>query len=103
MNKRKDLKILISSATMDTELYLNFFKDYKCEVVYIEGRTYPIDILYLKEPSSNYIQTALSVVLIIEKNFKSRGDILVFLTGAEDIFDFINGFNQLKDGNIIIR
>ena len=47
--KRPDLKIIISSATIDTTLYFNFFNEpgYKTSVVHVEGRCFPVELFYL--------------------------------------------------------
>ena len=93
MRKRKDLKIIISSATLDTRIYLDFFQEFTVSQCHVEGRMYPVDICYLNEPVSNYIDSALSVVMSIDNNYPKDGDILVFLTSAEDILAFQKGFN----------
>ncbi|EMR08503.1 hypothetical protein PNEG_03328 [Pneumocystis murina B123] len=85
--RRKTLKIIISSATLNADELLSYFNKENndtAKIISIEGRMYPVDILYLSEPTSNYIEK--SVETIFEINSKEKdGDILVFLTGKEEI------------------
>lgn len=79
---RKDLKILISSATMNVEKFSKFFDD--APVFRIPGRRYPVDIFYTKAAEADYIDAAVVSVLQIHVT-QPLGDILVFLTGQEEI------------------
>lgn len=94
--KRPDLRIIISSATLQAEDFLKFFRadideDVKSDknvpvgkIVSLEGRTYPIDTMYLEKPAENYVQSAIETVLNLHSQ-EEPGDILVFLTGREEI------------------
>ncbi|KAI9901660.1 hypothetical protein N3K66_003477 [Trichothecium roseum] len=94
--KRPDLRIIISSATLQAEDFLKFFiadadEDVKNDktaavgrIVSLEGRTYPIDTMYLEKPAENYVQSAIETVLNLHSQ-EEPGDILVFLTGREEI------------------
>ncbi|KAG6034447.1 hypothetical protein E4U41_006531 [Claviceps citrina] len=96
--KRPDLRIIVSSATLQAEAFLKFFTSKKEEqtssdrtpdealgkIVNLEGRTYPIDILYLESPAENYVDRAVDTVFEIHTR-EGDGDILVFLTGREEI------------------
>ncbi|CAH0001911.1 unnamed protein product [Clonostachys byssicola] len=97
--KRPDLRIIISSATLQAEEFLKFFSegaedttagkpDSKenevATVVSLEGRTYPIDILYLESSAEDYVEKAIKTVFDIHTQ-EGPGDILVFLTGREEI------------------
>lgn len=79
---RPDLKLLISSATLDAEKFSEFFDD--APVFRIPGRRFPVDIYYTKAPEADYIDAAVVSVLQIHCT-QPRGDILVFLTGQEEI------------------
>ena len=79
---RSDLKVLISSATLDAEKFSNYFD--KAPIFIIPGRRYPVDIYYTKAPEADYIDAAIVTVLQIHTT-QPRGDILVFLTGQEEI------------------
>ncbi|KAI0464679.1 hypothetical protein LJB42_002299 [Komagataella kurtzmanii] len=80
--KRDDLKIIVTSATLDSGKFSSYFEN--CPIIQIPGRTFPVEIFYTKEPELDYLQATLECVLSIHKN-ESRGDILVFLTGQEEI------------------
>ncbi|KAG1680389.1 hypothetical protein FOA52_015480 [Chlamydomonas sp. UWO 241] len=79
---RPDLKLLISSATMDAEKFSEYF-DY-APIFKVPGRRYPVDIMYTKAPEADYIDACIVTVLHVHAT-QPAGDILVFLTGQEEI------------------
>ncbi|RUS74189.1 hypothetical protein EGW08_018057 [Elysia chlorotica] len=79
---RPDLKLLISSATLDAQKFSEFFDD--APIFRIPGRRYPVDIYYTKAPEADYLDAAVVSVLQIHVT-QPMGDILVFLTGQEEI------------------
>lgn len=79
---RKDLKLLISSATLDAEKFSDFFDS--APIFKIPGRRYPVDIHFTTAPEADYIDAAIVTVLQIHVT-QPAGDILVFLTGQEEI------------------
>ncbi|KAK4236164.1 P-loop containing nucleoside triphosphate hydrolase protein [Achaetomium macrosporum] len=104
--KRPDLRIIISSATLQAEDFRNFFSEPRGEatpeskqdgdiaaIISLEGRTYPIDILYLETPTENYLEKAISTVFDIHTN-ESKGDVLVFLTGREEIEQAVQAVSE---------
>lgn len=80
--RRPDLKIIVTSATLDAEKFSTYF--FSCPIFTIPGRTYPVEILYTKEPESDYLDAAMITVMQIHLS-EPAGDILVFLTGQEEI------------------
>ncbi|OQS02240.1 ATP-dependent RNA helicase DHX8 [Thraustotheca clavata] len=82
VKKRPELKIIVTSATLDAEKFSHYF--YDCPIFTIPGRTFPVEILYTKEPESDYLDAALITVMQIHLS-EPEGDILVFLTGQEEI------------------
>lgn len=94
--RRPELRIIISSATLQAEDFLNFFQqsDHQLStenelnrtgsIISLQGRMYPVDILYLESPTEQYVEKAISTVFEIHAN-EPDGDILVFLTGREEI------------------
>ncbi|KAI6137085.1 P-loop containing nucleoside triphosphate hydrolase protein [Pisolithus sp. B1] len=60
----------------------------------LEGRTYPVEVAYLKEPAPDYVRAAVEVAWNINQQHGS-GDILVFLTGREDIERFLEELTEL--------
>ncbi|OCF55267.1 ATP-dependent RNA helicase DDX35 [Kwoniella mangroviensis CBS 10435] len=93
MRKRPELRVIISSATIDAEDFLEYFntnadgtdrsKD-DAIIVSLEGRMFPVEVCYLKEPCSDYAEAAVQTVFDIHMK-EPAGDILVFLTGREEI------------------
>ncbi|XP_031258562.1 pre-mRNA-splicing factor ATP-dependent RNA helicase DEAH1 isoform X3 [Pistacia vera] len=79
---RSDLKLLISSATLDAEKFSDYFGS--APIFKIPGRRYPVEIHYTKAPEADYIDAAIVTVLQVHVTQPS-GDILVFLTGQEEI------------------
>ncbi|KAI9811431.1 MAG: hypothetical protein M1827_005414 [Pycnora praestabilis] len=101
--RRPELRIVVSSATLQAEDFLRFFvgdepvgdatngdakrKDIGGSVgkiISLEGRMYPVDILYLEEPVEDYVERAVKTVFDIHTK-EPIGDILLFLTGREEI------------------
>ncbi|KAG8122781.1 hypothetical protein E2320_018222 [Naja naja] len=86
--KRKELgklplKVIVMSATMDVDLFSQYFNG--APVLYLEGRHHPIQIFYTKQSQSDYLQAALVTVFQIHQEAPYSQDILVFLTGQEEI------------------
>lgn len=77
LKKRNDLKLIISSATLDYEKFSSYFFD--AAVYYISGRMFPVDIIY--EPCHPYSYEDKTLHVIRKINEMDEGDILVFLTG----------------------
>lgn len=80
---RNDMKLIISSATMDAEKFSKYFDD--ASIFMIPGRMFPVDIYYTKSPEADYVDAAVVTVLQIHVSQPLNGDILVFLTGQEEI------------------
>ncbi|CAL3972600.1 unnamed protein product [Diplocarpon coronariae] len=122
----KDLRIIISSATLQAEDFLRFFtgdaesrptppvgdamtlddlisgsskpKDTGFggetgRIINLEGRMYPVDILYLEVPAEDYVEKAVQTVFDIHTE-ESEGDILVFLTGREEIDSVVQAISE---------
>ncbi|XP_051163897.1 probable pre-mRNA-splicing factor ATP-dependent RNA helicase mog-4 [Leptopilina boulardi] len=79
---RSDLKLLISSATLDATKFSEFFDD--APIFRIPGRRFPVDIYYTKAPEADYIDACVVSILQIHAT-QPHGDILVFLTGQDEI------------------
>jgi ATP-dependent helicase HrpA len=92
--KRKDLKIIITSATIDTASFAKAFDN--APIIEVSGRMYPVETFYrppTDKDEGDYIDAATDVISeIIEKN--REGDILVFLPGERDIHELRR---QLED------
>ncbi|EFH55805.1 hypothetical protein ARALYDRAFT_345267 [Arabidopsis lyrata subsp. lyrata] len=79
---RPDLKLLISSATMDAEKFSDFFD--QAPIFSFPGRRYPVDICFTTAPEADYMDAAIATVLTIHVK-EPLGDVLVFLPGQEEI------------------
>lgn len=82
VKRRPDLRLIVTSATLDAEKFSGYF--FNCNIFTIPGRTFPVEILYTKQPESDYLDAALITVLQIHLT-EPEGDILLFLTGQEEI------------------
>ncbi|KAF8738666.1 hypothetical protein AX14_010761 [Amanita brunnescens Koide BX004] len=82
VKRRPDLKLIVTSATLDAEKFSKYF--YGCPIFTIPGRTYPVEILYTKDPESDYMDASLITVMQIHLS-EPPGDVLLFLTGQEEI------------------
>ncbi|KAK7425217.1 hypothetical protein QQX98_000132 [Neonectria punicea] len=80
--ERPDLKLLISSATMNAEKFAQYFDD--APIFNIPGRRYPVDIYYTPAPEANYLAAAITTTFQIHTT-QGKGDILIFLTGQDEI------------------
>ncbi|PAA91857.1 hypothetical protein BOX15_Mlig033042g2, partial [Macrostomum lignano] len=85
MHKRPELRVVVMSATLDPEPFCRFFPGSK--LVYLTGRQYPIELMSVDRPVSDYVSAALVAVLQLHRSrpLKPTHDILVFLTGEDDI------------------
>lgn len=81
---RPELKIVISSATMNSAKFSAYFND--CPVFNIPGRKFHVEQYHTEAPEANYISAALSTAIIIAVT-QPPGDILIFLTGEDEIVD----------------
>ncbi len=82
LRRRSDLKVIVTSATLDAEKFSKYF--FGCSIFTIPGRTYPVETLYTKEPESDYLDASLITIMQIHLS-EPPGDILLFLTGQEEI------------------
>lgn len=78
-----DFRLLISSATLDAEKFSTYFDD--APIFRIPGRMFDVDILHTTAPEADYLDAAVVSVLQIHVTQDVPGDILVFLTGQEEI------------------
>jgi len=80
--RRRDLKLIVTSATMNSDRFSRFYGG--APEFIIPGRTFPVDIQYSRSPCEDYVDAAVKQVLAIHVS-QGPGDILVFMTGQEDI------------------
>ncbi|EIW72797.1 hypothetical protein TREMEDRAFT_70811 [Tremella mesenterica DSM 1558] len=79
---RPELRLLISSATLNAQKFAAFFDD--APIFDVPGRRFPVDMFYTQQPEANYIHAAVTTILQIHTT-QPKGDILLFLTGQDEI------------------
>lgn len=99
--KRPDLKVIITSATIDVERFSNHFNH--APVVEVSGRTYPVEVRYrppIFDNNDSEVEKNSDFQPIIdaidELSAESNGDILIFLTGEREIRDLADTLNKLQ-------
>ncbi|CAH9073998.1 unnamed protein product [Cuscuta epithymum] len=80
--RRSNLKVLVTSATLDGEKVSKFFDD--CPVLNVPGQLFPVQILHSPEKPKNYVEACLKTALDIHLK-EPEGDVLIFMTGQDDI------------------
>lgn len=85
IHRRDDLRIIISSATLDAERFSEFFD--KAPVIQVEGRLYPIEDIHLPPPDGDTRETSDQVMEALQFLDREHGelDTLVFLPGEREI------------------
>lgn len=82
VGRRPDLKLIVTSATLDAVKFSQYF--FEAPIFTIPGRTFEVEVMYTKEPETDYLDAALITVMQIHLR-EPPGDILLFLTGQEEI------------------
>ncbi|MBA0620764.1 hypothetical protein Godav_006448 [Gossypium davidsonii] len=84
LRNRPDLKLVVMSATLEAEKFQGYFNG--APLMKVPGRLHPVEIFYTQEPERDYLEAAIRTVVQIHM-CEPPGDILVFLTGEEEIED----------------
>ena len=98
--KRPDLKVIITSATIDVERFSNHFNH--APIIEVSGRTYPVEVRYrpviFSEDSESDKNSDFQPIInaIDELSLESAGDILIFLTGEREIRDLADTLRKLE-------
>jgi len=82
VKKRSDMKLIVTSATLNADRFSDFFGG--VPIFRIPGRTFKVEKFYSKMPAEDYVDAAVKQALTIHLGFPA-GDILIFMTGQEDI------------------
>lgn len=85
IKQRHDLKLVIMSATLDAGKFQNYFD--QAPLMNVPGRTHPVEIFYTPEPEKDYLEASIRTVVQIHMCEEVEGDVLLFLTGQEEIED----------------
>lgn len=94
-----ELKVIVMSATIDAESFANFFSNESSEpapILYIKGRQYPVKLLHAEDTCRDWIKSCKQVVVQISSMLP--GDVLIFMTGAEEIESFASELRELDEG-----
>lgn len=83
VRQRADMKIVVMSATLDAGKFQHYFDN--APLMNVPGRTHPVEIFYTPEPERDYLEAAIRTVIQIHMCEEIAGDILLFLTGQEEI------------------
>ncbi|KAJ3733220.1 P-loop containing nucleoside triphosphate hydrolase protein [Lentinula guzmanii] len=107
--RRKDLKVIVMSATLDAVKFQSFLslhdsaageKSSPAPLFKVPGRTHPVEVFYTQEPEPDYVEAAIRTVLMIHRA-EDPGDILIFLTGEEEIEDVCRKIKTDADANLL--
>ncbi|WP_411088799.1 ATP-dependent RNA helicase HrpA [Streptomyces sp. 061-3] len=95
--KRPDLKVVITSATIDPERFARHFGD--APIVEVSGRTYPVEVRYrplLEEEGEDSDRDQITAICdaVDELQAEGPGDVLVFLSGEREIRDTADALNK---------
>jgi ATP-dependent helicase HrpA len=85
LKRRRNLKVIISSATLESEKIAEFFD--QAPFVEIEGRTFPIEDCYIEPYKDEELADHVARGVEFISELDNRGDILVFLPGEREIRD----------------
>jgi HrpA-like RNA helicase len=78
---------------MDADVLLEYFEELSCGIFSLETRVYPVKELFLESPTKDYISESVITVLKIHQN-EPQGDILVILSGKEDVDTVVTLIND---------
>ncbi|KZP24870.1 pre-mRNA splicing factor [Athelia psychrophila] len=96
--KRPSLRLIVSSATLDATSFLDYFLSGnsadEATIVSLEGRMYPVEITYLENATPDYVKSAAEIAWKINLQ-AGTGDILIFLTGREEIEGCLDELSEL--------
>ena len=90
--RRPELKLIITSATIDPLRFSKHFND--APVIEVSGRNYPVEMRYREMQSSDYDQIQAITEAVNELLAETHGDILVFLSGEREIRDTADALNK---------
>ncbi|KAI7748719.1 hypothetical protein M8C21_022259 [Ambrosia artemisiifolia] len=89
--RASNLKVLVTSATLDGEKVSKFFDD--CPILNVPGKLFPVEISYSVEQPKSYIESSLRKAIDIHMN-EPEGDILIFMTGQDDIEKLVSKLEE---------
>ncbi|KAM7468744.1 hypothetical protein LguiB_016306 [Lonicera macranthoides] len=93
--RASNLKVLITSATLDGEKVSKFFCD--CPILNVPGKLFPVEILYTSDTPKSYLESSLKTAIDIHVR-EPEGDILIFMTGQDDIEKLVSKLEERIQG-----
>ena len=94
LQSRRDIKIVLMSATLHCQLFIDFFDN--PPIIHVTGRMFPVSIFYTEKPESDYVDAAAVSIVQLNIDLDMPGDFLVFLTGQEEIEELANLLRSKK-------
>ncbi|CAI9116556.1 OLC1v1017738C1 [Oldenlandia corymbosa var. corymbosa] len=93
--RASNLKVLITSATLDGDKVSRFFSS--CPILNVPGKLFPVEILHSSEPPKSYLDACLKMAIDIHVK-EPEGDILIFMTGQDDIEKLVRKLEERIQG-----
>lgn len=104
LESRRDLKLIITSATIDTRTFSEAFQN--APIIEVSGKLYPVEVLYrpmdeelVEQGNLSYVDAAADTVLEILGE-KHRGDVLVFMPSERDIRETVDALGKKISGSV---
>ena len=98
VSRRRDFRLIVTSATLNSKKFSDFFG--QVPIFNIPGRTFPVQTIFSKTPVEDYVEAVVKQALAIHLSHPP-GDILIFMTGQEEIecccFALKERLDQLED------
>lgn len=92
----RSFRVVVMSATLDSEKFSDFFGPEHCRKLYVPGRAFHVDRFYVRSPVANIVDAACQAVLQINRGEPDGGDILVFLPGQDEIESAVENLREAK-------
>ncbi|KAL3835675.1 hypothetical protein ACJIZ3_010411 [Penstemon smallii] len=89
--RQSNLKVLITSATLDGEKVSRFFSN--CPILNVPGKLYPVEIQHIPETPKSYVEASLKAAIDIHVR-EPEGDVLIFMTGQDDIEKLVSRLEE---------
>jgi HrpA-like RNA helicase len=83
LQSQRTLKLLLMSATLQCQLFVDFFNN--PPILRVAGRMFPVSIFYLDRPETDYVDACSIAIIQLNIDLELPGDFLCFMTGQEEI------------------
>lgn len=107
LHKRDDFKLILMSATINLDLFRNYFAEEDVEVVQVPGRLYPVEVRYcpiIKDPYERKrdrfdCTPYLQIIQMIDEKYSAqeKGDVLIFLNGFSEISTLASAISEYAE------